>query len=157
MDLKITDALMYLIQILSAGTVIFAVFSAGSELISGQLALSSLSNNGLCTYYFTPIFAAATFIVALPRQLGKLAWLGIVSVSCIIIAGIVGMAGIGANPVPNRGPLAATHSPNFYEGFLAITNPVFAYAGHFMFFILISEMKEPKNAMKVIQLSTQLL
>lgn len=32
--------------------------------------------------------------------------------------------------------------------FTSVTNPVFAYAGHFMFFILISEMKHPEDAMK---------
>jgi len=57
------------------------------------------------------------------------------------------MAGAGANPVPDR-IVQATVKQNFYNAFLAITNPVFAYAGHFMFFILISEMKQPRDAMK---------
>lgn len=34
------------------------------------------------------------------------------------------------------------------SAFTSVTNPVFAYAGHFMFFILISEMKHPEDAMK---------
>jgi hypothetical protein len=50
-------------------------------------------------------------------------------------------------PVPDR-ELAVTKSSNFYLAFVSITNPVFAYAGHFMFFILISEMKRPQDAMK---------
>lgn len=41
-----------------------------------------------------------------------------------------------------------TKSSGFYLAFVSITNPVFAYAGHFMFFILISEMKRPQDAMK---------
>jgi hypothetical protein len=37
---------------------------------------------------------------------------------------------------------------DFYHAFVSITNPVFAYAGHFMFFVLISEMERPREAMK---------
>jgi hypothetical protein len=66
----------------------------------------------------------------------------------ITLAGIIAMAGAGANSVPDR-QVQAVVSQDFYEAFLAITNPVFAYAGHFMFFILISEMKQPHDAMKV--------
>lgn len=59
------------------------------------------------------------------------------------------MAAAGAYPVPAADrQLAATVSTSFYTAFVSITNPVFAYAGHFMFFILISEMKRPQDAMK---------
>jgi hypothetical protein len=34
------------------------------------------------------------------------------------------------------------------NAFVSVTNPVFPYAGHFEFFILISEMRNPKDAMK---------
>ena len=37
---------------------------------------------------------------------------------------------------------------DFVTAFISVSNPVFAYAGHFMFFILISEMKHPENAMR---------
>jgi len=39
-------------------------------------------------------------------------------------------------------------STNFYHAFVSITNFMFAYAGHFIFFILISEMKQPAEAKK---------
>ncbi|KAJ7630676.1 transmembrane amino acid transporter protein-domain-containing protein [Roridomyces roridus] len=134
-------------EILSIGTLIFAIFGTGSELLSGQQALSTLSNNGLCTIYLLLIFSMATLLVALPRTLQGVSWLGLFSVSLIAVAGVVAMIGAGVNPVPGRA-LDATISTNFYQAFLAITNPVFAYAGHFMFFILISEMKRPEDAMK---------
>lgn len=35
-------------EILSAGTVIFAIAAAGSQLLAGQIALSALANNRLC-------------------------------------------------------------------------------------------------------------
>ncbi|EPQ60892.1 hypothetical protein GLOTRDRAFT_124634 [Gloeophyllum trabeum ATCC 11539] len=117
-------------EILSIGTILFAICACGSELLSGQQALSTLSNQGLCTMYLLLIFAIATYLFAVPRTLG-----------------VIGMAGAGANPVPGR-VINATISGTFYEAFLAITNPVFSYAGHFMFFMLMSEMRRPQDAMK---------
>ncbi|KAF9015358.1 amino acid transporter [Cyathus striatus] len=132
-------------EILSLGTIIFGY--AGSELLSGQQALSTLSNNGLCSIYLLLIFSVATLMVALPRTLGRLSWLGLVSVALITISGILAMVAAGLNPISGRS-IEATVSTNFYHAFLAITNPVFSYAGHFMFFTLISEMKRPQDAMK---------
>ncbi|KAJ7102194.1 amino acid transporter [Mycena belliarum] len=134
-------------EILSFGTMVFAICGTGSELLSGQQALSTLSNNSLCTIYLLVIFAAATLLVALPRTLDRVAWLGLLSVCLITLSGVVAMIGAGINPVPRR-TISATVPTSFYQAFLAITNPVFAYAGHFMFFILISEMHTPKDAMK---------
>ncbi|KAI0824185.1 transmembrane amino acid transporter protein-domain-containing protein [Trametes gibbosa] len=134
-------------EILSAGTIIFAIFAVGSELLSGQLALSTLSNNGLCAIALLAIFSAATFLLSVPRTLGGLNWLGFASAVFITICGVLAMIGAGANPVPGR-VIVASVPTTFYEAFLAITGPVFAYAGHFLFFILISEMRKPEDAMK---------
>ncbi|KAI0651691.1 transmembrane amino acid transporter protein-domain-containing protein [Trametes meyenii] len=134
-------------EVLSGGTIIFAIFAIGSEILSGQLALSVLSNNGLCATALLAIFAVATFLLSLPRTLGGLNWLGLLSAVFITICGILAMIGAGANPVSDRVVVAAVPT-TFYEAFLAITGPVFSYAGHFMFFILISEMKKPEDAMK---------
>jgi len=124
--------------------------SKGSELVSGQQALTLLSNKGLCSVYFVLIFALASFCVSLPRTLSNLTWLGLGSALSILIAGLVGMIGAGANPVPDR-ILQATIPQTFTQAFLAITNPVsffffsinkstdlisewqvFAYAGSFI-------------------------
>ncbi|KAL4267626.1 amino acid/polyamine transporter 2 family protein [Pleurotus pulmonarius] len=134
-------------EILSLGTIIFAICGTGSEILSGQQALSVLSNNGLCAMYLVLIFSVAVLIVALPRTLDRLSNLGLVSACFITLAGLLAMIAAGRNPVPGR-VISATIQSNFFTAFLAITNPVFSYAGHFMFFILISEMRRPQDAMK---------
>ncbi|KZW03609.1 hypothetical protein EXIGLDRAFT_664187 [Exidia glandulosa HHB12029] len=134
-------------EVLSLGTILFAIAATGSELLSGQQALQVLSDNGLCSISLVAIFAAATFLLALPRTLDGLSWLSLVSVLLIIVAGLVTIVGAGVNQVEGR-IVDAVVTQNFYNAFLAITNPVFAYAGHFMFFILISEMRRPQDAMK---------
>ncbi|RKU44354.1 hypothetical protein DL546_007474 [Coniochaeta pulveracea] len=134
-------------EILAAGTVIFAVCATGGQLLAGQIALAELSDNKLCLMLYTGIFAIPTMIFSMPRTLDKLSWMSVPSVISIIVAGLVGMIGAGLNPVPDR-VLDIVRASDFTTAFISITNPVFSYAGHFMFFILISEMKDPRGAMK---------
>ena len=115
-------------EILGAGTVIFAVFATGGQLLAGQIALASLSDNKLCLMLYTGIFAVPTLIFSMPRTLDRLSWLSIPSVISIIVAGIVGMVGAGLNPVAGR-TIDVVRSSDFTTAFIAITNPVFSYAG----------------------------
>lgn len=133
-------------EILSFGTIVFAVFATGGQLLAGQIALGSLSDSKLCLMLYTGIFTIPTLLCALPRTLDRLSWLSVPSVISIIVAGIVGMIGAGINfPLANYSIALTT---DFTTAFISVTNPVFAYAGHFMFFILISEMKHPTHAMR---------
>ena len=134
-------------EILAAGTVIFAICATGSQLLAGQITLGVLSENKLCLMWYTGIFAIPTLLLSFPRTLDQLSWLCIPSCICILVAGLVGMAAAGANPAPDR-HVDIVRSASFFDAFVSITNPVFSYAGHFMFFILISEMKRPNDAKK---------
>ncbi|GAB7353792.1 hypothetical protein MBLNU459_g4174t1 [Dothideomycetes sp. NU459] len=134
-------------ELLSFGTVVFAVFATGGQLLAGQIALAALSDNKLCLMLYTGIFAIPTLLCSLPRTMDKLSWISVPSVISILVAGIVGMVGAGIHPTPGR-TTSLTESGSFYTAFVSITNPVFAFAGHFMFFILVSEMKRPQDAMK---------
>ena len=133
-------------ELLSFGTIIFAVFATGGQLLAGQIALGALSDQKLCLMLYTGIFTIPTLIFSLPRTLDQLSWLSVPSVISIIVAGTVGMIGAGINfPVAN---FSVAVNTDFVTAFISVTNPVFAYAGHFMFFILISEMKHPTHAMR---------
>ncbi len=133
-------------ELLSFGTIVFAVMATGGQLLAGQIALSSLSENKLCLILYTGIFAIPTLLCSLPRTLDRLGWLSIISVLGILVAGIVGMIGAGINfPLSEYSLVLST---SFTTAFISVTNPVFAYAGHFLFFIFISEMKHPTHAMR---------
>lgn len=134
-------------EVLAFGTICFAVFATGSQMLAGQLALASLSDGKLCLMLYTGIFAIPILLLSFPRTLDKLTWLSLLATLSILFAGIVGMVGSGVHPVPDRHIDVAVPT-TFFAAFISITNPVFAYAGHFMFFILISEMKKPQDAMK---------
>ncbi|KAG8534108.1 uncharacterized protein KY384_000952 [Bacidia gigantensis] len=133
-------------EVLSFGTIVFAVFATGGQILAGQISLAALSDNKLCLMLYTGIFTIPTLFCALPRTLDQLSLLSIFSVISIIVAGIVGMVGAGTQF--NVSNYDITKSSDFTTAFFSITNPVFAYAGHFMFFILISEMKHPTHAMR---------
>lgn len=115
-------------EVLSLGTIIFAVFATGGQLLAGQIALSVLSDKKLCLLLYTGIFAIPTFLFSLPRTLDRLSWLSVPSVVSILVAGIVGMVAAGINPLPGRVVDIAVSS-DFTTAFFSITNPVFAYAG----------------------------
>ncbi|MCJ1305441.1 hypothetical protein MMC08_008255 [Hypocenomyce scalaris] len=134
-------------ELLSFGTIVFAVFATGGQLLAGQIALGALSENKLCLMLYTGIFTIPTLLCSMPRTLDRLSWLSIPSVISILVAGIVGMVGAGLYPMAGR-TVNVVVSTDFVTAFFSITNPVFAFAGHFMFFILISEMRRPQDAMK---------
>ncbi|KAJ6438790.1 amino acid transporter [Purpureocillium lavendulum] len=134
-------------EVMSFGTCCFAIFACGGQLLAGQIALSALSDNKLCLMLYTGIFAIPTLLCSLPRTFHGLSWISIASVLSILVAGIVGMAAASIDPDPGRS-VDVVKSSDFYTAFVSITNPVFAYAGHFMFFVLISEMKEPRHSMR---------
>ena len=133
-------------EVLSFGTIVFAVFATGGQILAGQIALASLSDSKLCLMLYTGIFAIPTLLFSLPRTLDQLSWLSVPSVISILVAGIVGMVGAGTNF--GISDWSVVISTDFTTAFISVTNPVFAFAGHFMFFILISEMRHPTHAMR---------
>ncbi len=80
-------------ELLSFGTVVFAIFAAGSQLVAGQVALAALSESRLCLMLYTGIFAVAILVCSFPRTLDKLGWVSVPAVISILVAGIVGMIG----------------------------------------------------------------
>ncbi|KAK3058464.1 hypothetical protein LTR09_000028 [Extremus antarcticus] len=134
-------------EVLAFGTIVFAVFATGGQLLAGQIAISSLSNGTICPLLGTGIYAIFTLIMSFPRTLDHMTWVSLASCVSILVAGIVGMVGAGLHPTPGH-EISIVQNSTFFEAFISITNPVFAYAGHFMFFIMVSEMKRPQDAMK---------
>ncbi|KAK5170175.1 uncharacterized protein LTR77_004760 [Saxophila tyrrhenica] len=134
-------------EVLAFGTVVFAVFATGGQLLAGQIAISALSNNSVCPMLGVGIYALFTLAMSFPRTLDHMSWFSLASCISILVAGIVGMVGAGLHPTPNH-EISIVQSTTFFDAFISITNPVFAYAGHFMFFVMVSEMRKPQDAMK---------
>lgn len=110
-------------EILSAGTIIFAVFGTGSQILAGQLALSVLSNENLCTVAFAGIFAVAVTLASFPRTLDSLGFLSIVGGASIVVAGIVALAGAGAAPI-SLGDIEIAVASDFTSAFSESINSI---------------------------------
>jgi hypothetical protein len=74
-------------DLLAFGTVVFAIFATGGQLLAGQIALAALSENKLCLMLYTGIFAVPTLLLSFPRTLDGLSWLSVASVASIMAAG----------------------------------------------------------------------
>ncbi|GAP82343.2 putative amino acid transporter [Rosellinia necatrix] len=134
-------------DVFGAGTVVFAVFAAGSQIHAGQLALSVVSGGRLCAVALGAIFSAAMALASLRRTLGSLGLLSVAGSASIVVAGVAGLVGAVVAPV-RPGEVQIAVARDFTTAFISVTNPVFAYTGHSIFFVLISEMKNPQDAMK---------
>lgn len=119
-------------EIMGFGTCCFAIFACGGQLLAGQIALSALSDGKLCNLLYTGIFTIATLLLSVPRTFHGLGYISIISVLSILLAGLVGMAAAAKEPVVGRSVQVAVSS-DFYSAFASITNPVFSFAGHFMY------------------------
>lgn len=143
-------SVLYAVLIVSHLAVLNGREYQGSELLSGQQALTTLSNQGLCSTYLVLICAAVALVISLPRTLDQLTWMSLLSVVVITLSGVVAMIGAGANPVPGR-VLSVTLPSNFYDAFLAVTNPVCPvlttvayFSGVFLRFLLTQVSVDPK-------------
>ncbi|KAG9952071.1 transmembrane amino acid transporter, partial [Aureobasidium melanogenum] len=135
-------------EVLSAGTILFAITGVGSMCLLGQLALQTLSQGGMCAMSYLGIWTCITFLFSVPRTFGGgLQGFSVAACISVLVATLVAMIGSGVEPAPNR-VVVATAPNSFYTAFLAITNPVLAYARHFLFFTIISEMKVPRDSKK---------
>ena len=81
----------------------------------------------------------------------NVSYMAIVSFISIIGSVVITMAGVGVVK-PGQDSVTATTSSSFAEGMLAVTNIIFAYAGHVAFFSFISELRDPTEYPKTLYL-----
>jgi amino acid permease len=110
-------------EVMSAGTILFAITGVGTMSLLGQLALQTLSQGGMCAMSYLGIWTCVTFLVAVPRTFGAgLQGFSLAACISILVATLVAMIGSGVDPTPDR-VVVATAPNTFYTAFLAITNP----------------------------------
>lgn len=110
-------------EMLSVGTVLFAITGVGSMCLLGQLALQTLSQGGMCAMSYLGIWTCITFLVSIPRTFGAgLQGFSVAACISVLVATLVAMVGSGVEPTPDR-VVVATAPNSFYTAFLAITNP----------------------------------
>ncbi|KAL5603806.1 hypothetical protein FOVSG1_006556 [Fusarium oxysporum f. sp. vasinfectum] len=127
------------------------VMTAGSAMLSLSISLNALSNHGACTAIFVAVAFILIFVLSSIRTLGRITWLAIVGVFCIITAVLTVTIAVGTQDQPPTAPQDAEWksdyklfgNPTFAQAVSAVTTLIFAYAGTGAFFPIVSEMKDP--------------
>ncbi|RAL04682.1 putative neutral amino acid permease [Aspergillus ibericus CBS 121593] len=136
-------------EVLGTAQLLFLVFIMGSHLLTFIVMMNTLTEHATCSIVFGVVGLVLSFVLTLPRTLKKVSWFSISSFISILSAVMVTMIAIAIQR-PGGGHVDATVENSFYKGFLAVTNIVFAYAGHVAFFGFISEMRVPTDYPKTL-------
>jgi len=89
------------------------------------------------------------FLFTLPRTLANVGYMAIASFISITAAVTITMIGLGIEK-PGYNNVQVTTQTSLAPAFLAVTNIIFAYAGHVAFFSFISEMRTPEQYPKAL-------
>ncbi|PLB51048.1 amino acid transporter [Aspergillus steynii IBT 23096] len=138
-------------ELLGTAQLLFLVFIMGSHILTFIVMMNTVTEHGTCSIVFGVVGLVLSFVLTLPRTLKKVSWMSISSFISIVAAVLITMIAISIQR-PGEGQIDTTVDTNLYEGFLAVTNIVFAYAGHVAFFGFISEMETPTDYPKTLYL-----
>ncbi|KDQ49937.1 hypothetical protein JAAARDRAFT_142662 [Jaapia argillacea MUCL 33604] len=135
-------------EVLGFAQVVFLVFICGSHVLTGLIAFDTITSGASCSIVWALIVAIIGFVLTLPRTLGGISYMSVISFISIISAVFITMIGVGVEG--HKSPISASANLSFATGFLAVTDIIFAYAGHVAFLVFISEMKQPKDFPKAL-------
>lgn len=140
-------------EIFGAAQILFLVFVMGSHILTFSIMMNTVTSHGTCTIVFGIVGMIISLVFTLPRTLKKVSYMAIVSFISIFAAVMVTMIGVDVER-PGNGRVDATVKTSFYEGFGAVTNIIFAYAGTLLLFQLIypCPTKEPSRPRRVLRI-----
>ncbi|RJE24952.1 hypothetical protein PHISCL_02716 [Aspergillus sclerotialis] len=113
-------------ELLGLGQLLLLIFLMASNVLMFNILMNVITEHGTCTLVFGVVGLVICFLGALPRTMDKVYWMSVASFTSILVAVIVTMVTVGVESkgdVPNE----ATTTVSFREGFLSVTNIVFAF------------------------------
>ncbi len=133
----------------------FYVFIMGSHILTFSIMMNAITGHGACTIVWMVIGTILSLLFTLPRTLKHLSYYSIASFISIIGAVMITMIGVSiSKPGMVDGVQVVRMWPKsgltFHAGFNAVSNMVFAYAGHVAFFTFISELRDPQDFPKAL-------
>ncbi|GJE87015.1 amino acid transporter [Phanerochaete sordida] len=135
-------------EVLGAAQIIFMTFVCGSHVLTGLIAFDTITSGASCSVLWAGVSAIICLVLTIPRTLNGISYLSVASFISIMAAVLITMIGVGV--IGHTGTVSVTSHLNFARGFLAVTDIIFAYAGHVAFFTFIAEMKEPRDFPKAL-------
>ncbi|KAL6714821.1 hypothetical protein ACLMJK_007081 [Lecanora helva] len=136
-------------EVFGIAQMLFLVFVMGSHILTFSIMMNVVTEHGTCTIVFGLVGFIVCLIFTMPRTLHKVSYMSIASFISILSAVVITMVGVGVER-PGDGKVKVTEQQSFPNAFLAVTNIIFAYAGHVAFFSFISELKRPETYPKAL-------
>lgn len=136
-------------EIFGGAQILFLVFVMGSHILTFSIMMNTVTSHGTCTIVFGIVGMMVCIVFSLPRTLKKVSYMAIASFISILSAVMITMIGVGVER-PGSGKVDVTVQSDLSKGFEAVTNIIFAYAGHVAFFSFISELHTPESYPKAV-------
>ncbi|KAI2730188.1 hypothetical protein CBS147332_2040 [Penicillium roqueforti] len=131
-------------ELLGLGQLLLLIFLMASNILMFNILMNVLTDHGTCTLVFGVVGLVICFLGALPRTMDKVYWMSVISFLSVFVATVLTMITVG---VESKGHVKneATTDVSFREGFLAVTNIIFAYLAHVAYFGFMSETEDPRT------------
>lgn len=133
------------------------ILLTGSHCLTGTIAFMNITQSNICSVIFAVVSAIILLLLAIPPSFTEVAILGYIDFGSIIIAIGITIIGTGIDATNSPGGLAAVNwsawpKPDitFAEGFIAVSNIIFAYSFAMCQFSFMDEMHTPKDFVKSI-------
>lgn len=147
-------------RVLGFGMVVKSMGLAGSHVLVGQEALTSISSHAICNVWWGFLITVVSVLLSYNREWHKLWWMSFVSIGAILVASMITIVATGIQS-PNvlekgRAPIqwfATPQNPTLMDVIGGYTNILFAYGGNMAIFSFCSEMKNPNDFKKSFALS----
>lgn len=140
-------------EVASAMFTLQLVLLVGSHCLTGTIAFTHITGTNICSIVFGAISAILLLILAIPPTFTEMAILGYIDFASILLA--IGITIIGTGIKANQSDQVSWSAwpkpgTGIVDGFLAISNVVFAYSFAMCEFSFLDEMHVPEDYIKAI-------
>ncbi|KAI1061078.1 hypothetical protein LB507_009996 [Fusarium sp. FIESC RH6] len=136
------------------------VMVVGSHALTGSIALIDINGGHVCSIVFSAVSAIILFILAIPPSFTEVAILGYIDFVSILAAIGITVIATGIQASDSTGGLSGVEwsawpkeNLSFAEGFVAVSNIIFAFSFAIGQFSFMDEMHTPTDYMKSIYAS----
>ncbi|EMR08504.1 hypothetical protein PNEG_03329 [Pneumocystis murina B123] len=135
-------------KIMGVCQIVFLISSMGSHVLTGGIVFNTITNHAACTIVFSLATAFICMLFTLPRTFKFVSYYSVASFASIMISLYLIVFAVSVGKRPADITFGIPKDTTFLRAFSSITNIIFAYGGHVIFFSLISEMKNPSDYVK---------
>lgn len=144
-------------ELFGAALVLELVMVVGSHALTGSIALIDLNGGHVCSIAFSAISAVILLILAIPPSFSEVAILGYIDFASIVAAIGITVIATGVQASHAEGGMSSVNwsawpreNLSFSEGFVAVSNIIFAFSFAIGQFSFMDEMHTPTDYMKSI-------